>query len=46
LGHEPFRVAAIEGAVILARAQRSTRPLDTGQRYFATFPQPTGENPR
>ena len=38
-------IAAIEGAVILARAQHSTRPLDTVQRYFATSPpQPTNDN--
>ena len=31
-------LAAIEGAVILARARRSTEPLDTVERYFATRP--------
>ena len=31
-------LAAIEGALILARAQRSTEPLDTVERYFATRP--------
>jgi Transcriptional regulator LmrA/YxaF-like, C-terminal domain len=31
-------LAAIEGALILARAQRSTEPLDTVKRYFATRP--------
>jgi TetR/AcrR family transcriptional repressor of lmrAB and yxaGH operons len=29
-------LAAIEGALILARAQRSTQPLDTVQRFFTT----------
>jgi AcrR family transcriptional regulator len=31
-------LAAIEGALILARAQRSTEPLETVERYFATRP--------
>jgi TetR/AcrR family transcriptional repressor of lmrAB and yxaGH operons len=31
-------LAAIEGALILARARRSTEPLDTVQRYFAARP--------
>jgi AcrR family transcriptional regulator len=31
-------LAAIEGALILARARRSTEPLDTVERYFATQP--------
>jgi hypothetical protein len=31
-------LAAIEGAVILARARRSIEPLDTVERYFATRP--------
>ncbi len=31
-------LAAIEGALILARAQRSTEPLDTVERYFAARP--------
>jgi hypothetical protein len=29
-------LAALEGALILARAQRSTDPLDTVERYFAS----------
>jgi AcrR family transcriptional regulator len=31
-------LAAMEGALILARARRSTEPLDTVERYFATRP--------
>ena len=31
-------LAAIEGALILARARRSTEPLDTVERYFASRP--------
>lgn len=31
-------LAAIEGSLILARARRSTEPLDTVERYFATRP--------
>jgi TetR/AcrR family transcriptional repressor of lmrAB and yxaGH operons len=31
-------LAAIEGALILARARRSIEPLDTVERYFATRP--------
>jgi TetR/AcrR family transcriptional repressor of lmrAB and yxaGH operons len=31
-------LAAIEGALILARARRSTEPLDTVEHYFATRP--------
>jgi TetR/AcrR family transcriptional repressor of lmrAB and yxaGH operons len=31
-------LAAIEGALILARARRSTDPLDTVERYFANRP--------
>jgi Transcriptional regulator LmrA/YxaF-like, C-terminal domain len=31
-------LAAIEGALILSRARRSTEPLDTVERYFATRP--------
>ncbi|MCW3064762.1 MAG: transcriptional regulator, TetR family [Solirubrobacterales bacterium] len=31
-------LAAVEGALILARARRSTEPLDTVERYFATRP--------
>jgi AcrR family transcriptional regulator len=33
--HSTVMLAALEGALILARAQRSTRPLDTVERYFA-----------
>jgi uncharacterized protein YehS (DUF1456 family) len=35
---EPSTVllAALEGALILARARRSTEPLDTVERYFAS----------
>src|SRR5438093_10852822 len=29
-------LAALEGALILARAQRNTKPLDTVERYFAS----------
>jgi hypothetical protein len=29
-------LAALEGALILARARRSTEPLDTVERYFAS----------
>jgi TetR/AcrR family transcriptional regulator, lmrAB and yxaGH operons repressor len=31
-------LAAIEGALILARSRRATEPLDTVERYFATRP--------
>jgi TetR/AcrR family transcriptional repressor of lmrAB and yxaGH operons len=31
-------LAALEGALIFARARRSTEPLDTVERYFATRP--------
>jgi TetR/AcrR family transcriptional repressor of lmrAB and yxaGH operons len=37
-------LAAIEGALILARARRSIEPLDTVERYFATRP-PTPPRP-
>jgi AcrR family transcriptional regulator len=33
--HATVLLAALEGALILARAQRSTDPLDTVERYFA-----------
>jgi AcrR family transcriptional regulator len=33
--HSTVMLAALEGALILARAQRSTYPLDTVERYFA-----------
>jgi hypothetical protein len=35
-------LAAIEGALILSRARRSTEPLDTVERYFATRPPASG----
>jgi AcrR family transcriptional regulator len=34
--HASVLLAALEGAVILARAQRSVEPLDAVQRFFAT----------
>jgi len=34
--HATVLVAALEGALILARAQRNTQPLDTVERFFAT----------
>ena len=33
--HATVLLAALEGALILARAHRSTAPLDTVERYFA-----------
>jgi AcrR family transcriptional regulator len=33
--HSTVMLAALEGALILARARRSTDPLDTVERYFA-----------
>jgi hypothetical protein len=33
--HSTVMLAALEGALILARAQRSTHPLDTVERHFA-----------
>jgi TetR/AcrR family transcriptional repressor of lmrAB and yxaGH operons len=36
--HSTVFLAAIEGALILARARRSTVPLDTVERYFASRP--------
>jgi hypothetical protein len=35
-------LSAIEGALILARARRSTGPLDTVEHYFATRPPQRG----
>jgi ribosomal protein L35AE/L33A len=32
----PFPGAALEGALILARAQRNSEPLDTVERFFAS----------
>jgi hypothetical protein len=34
-------LAALEGALILARARRSTEPLDTVERYFTSRAQQT-----
>jgi TetR/AcrR family transcriptional regulator, lmrAB and yxaGH operons repressor len=34
--HATVLLAALEGALILARARRSTEPLDTVERYFAS----------
>jgi AcrR family transcriptional regulator len=34
--HSTVLLAALEGALILARARRSTEPLDTVERYFAS----------
>ena len=34
--HASVLLAALEGALILARAQRSIQPLDTVQRFFTT----------
>jgi len=31
-------MAALEGALILARAQRAIEPLDTVERFFASHP--------
>jgi TetR/AcrR family transcriptional repressor of lmrAB and yxaGH operons len=39
--HASVLLAAIEGALILARAQRSTEPLDAVQRFFTTSLTPT-----
>jgi AcrR family transcriptional regulator len=36
--HATVLLAALEGALILARAHRSTAPLDTVESYFATRP--------
>jgi len=36
--HSTVLLAAIEGALILARARRSIEPLDTVQRYFESQP--------
>ena len=40
--HASVLLAALEGALILARAQRSIHPLDTVQRFFTTSFAPTG----
>jgi AcrR family transcriptional regulator len=34
--HSTVLMAALEGALILARARRNTEPLDTVERYFAS----------
>ena len=39
--HASVLLAAVEGALILARAQRSTEPLDAVQRFFTTSLTPT-----
>jgi len=39
--HASVLLAALEGALILARAQRSIHPLDTVQRFFTTSFAPT-----
>ena len=44
--HASVLLAAIEGALILARAQRSTQPLDAVQRFFTTSFTPTVRRPR
>ena len=36
--HATVLLAALEGALILARAQRTTEPLDTVERFFASHP--------
>jgi len=36
--HATALMAALEGALILARAQRTTEPLDTVERFFASHP--------
>ena len=36
--HSTVLLAALEGALILARARRSTEPLETVERYFASRP--------
>jgi AcrR family transcriptional regulator len=40
--HSTVLLAALEGALILARARRNTEPIDTVERYFASRP----PNPR
>jgi TetR/AcrR family transcriptional regulator, lmrAB and yxaGH operons repressor len=40
--HSTVLLAALEGALILARARRSTEPIDAVERYFASRP----PNPR
>jgi len=44
--HASVLLAAIEGALILARAQRSTAPLDAVQRFFTSSLTPTGGRSR
>jgi TetR/AcrR family transcriptional repressor of lmrAB and yxaGH operons len=43
--HTTVLLAALEGALILARARRSTEPLDTVERYFATRPPASEASP-
>jgi AcrR family transcriptional regulator len=44
--HASVLLAALEGALILARAQRSIHPLDTVQRFFTTSFTPTAGQSR
>ena len=44
--HASVLLAAVEGALILARAQRSTEPLDAVQRFFTTSLTPTARRSR
>jgi TetR/AcrR family transcriptional regulator, lmrAB and yxaGH operons repressor len=44
--HASVLLAAVEGALILARAQRSTEPLDAVQRFFTTSLTPTAGQSR
>jgi TetR/AcrR family transcriptional repressor of lmrAB and yxaGH operons len=44
--HASVLLAALEGALILARAQHSIQPLDTVQRFFTTSFTPTAGQSR